>query len=55
MTSEPDYVKQTRIQEQVDAWYVRDGRDRRDHPLHSVYTGLAQKYGVNAGGQSDAD
>jgi hypothetical protein len=24
--------------------YLHDGRDQRDHKLHGVYTGLAQKY-----------
>tara|TARA_Y100000361_G_scaffold115367_1_gene106051 strand:+ start:1426 stop:1605 length:180 start_codon:yes stop_codon:yes gene_type:complete len=24
--------------------YVYDGRDKRDHPMHGIYTGLAQKY-----------
>ena len=24
--------------------YVYDGRDNRDHEMHGVYTGLAQKY-----------
>ena len=24
--------------------YLHDGRDKRDHKLHGVYTGLAQKY-----------
>ena len=24
--------------------YLYDGRDKRDHPMHGTYTGLAQKY-----------
>lgn len=24
--------------------YVYDGRDKRDHPRHGLFTGLAQKY-----------
>ena len=24
--------------------YLYDGRDKRDHPMHGFYTGLAQKY-----------
>lgn len=31
-------------QDQLDAWYVEDGRDAKEHPLHSLYTGLAEKY-----------
>ena len=31
-------------QDQLDAWYVEDGRDVKEHPLHSLYTGLAEKY-----------
>lgn len=31
-------------QNQLDAWYMEDGRDAKEHPLHSLYTGLAEKY-----------
>jgi hypothetical protein len=24
--------------------FMHDGRDKRDHPMHGLYTGLAQKY-----------
>ena len=24
--------------------YVKDGRESKDHPLHSMYSGLAEKY-----------
>lgn len=24
--------------------YLYDGRDKRDHPMHGLFTGLAQKY-----------
>jgi hypothetical protein len=29
--------------------YMYDGRDKRDHPMHGLYTGLAQKYQQFAG------
>ena len=28
----------------LDQLYVLDGRDKRDHKLHGLYTGLAFKY-----------
>jgi hypothetical protein len=28
----------------LDRLYVQDGRDRPEHPLHSLYTGLYQQY-----------
>lgn len=29
--------------------YVYEGRDKRDHPMHGLFTGLAQKYQQFAG------
>lgn len=29
--------------------YMYDGRDKRDHPMHGLFTGLAQKYQQFAG------
>ena len=29
--------------------YMYDGRDKRDHPMHGLFTGLAQKYQQSAG------
>ena len=29
--------------------YMYDGRDKRDHPKHGLFTGLAQKYQQFAG------
>jgi hypothetical protein len=31
-------------QEYLEWLYKLDGRDKKSHPLHSVYTGLAIKY-----------
>ena len=31
-------------QEYLEWIYKLDGRDKESHPLHSVYTGLAEKY-----------
>jgi len=33
-------------QKQIDAWYEEDGRSFSDHPMHRLYTGLAEKYRV---------
>jgi hypothetical protein len=33
---------QARRQAYLEALYHRSGRDRRDHPMHSLYTGLLQ-------------
>ena len=30
--------------EWLNALYLYEGRDKRDHPMHGFYTGLAQKY-----------
>jgi hypothetical protein len=35
--------EQTR-QDRLDAWYKQDGRGSKKHPMHSLYTGLADKY-----------
>lgn len=35
---------QNAVQERLDAWYALDGRHNHDHPMHSLYTGLAAKY-----------
>ena len=29
--------------------YLYDGRDKRDHPMHGLFTGLAKKYQQFAG------
>lgn len=26
----------------MDRWYVLDGRHRKDHPMHGLYTGLKE-------------
>jgi hypothetical protein len=44
MTRDCDPVQQTLRQQVLEDWYRRDGRDEPSHPLHSVYTGLAEKY-----------
>jgi hypothetical protein len=31
----------------LDKLYFWDGRDKKDHPLHSTYTGLYRKYTAN--------
>ncbi len=33
----------------INKLYAYDGRDKRDHPMHGLFTGLAQKYQQFAG------
>ena len=28
----------------MDIWYLEDGRKNPNHPMHGIYTGLAEKY-----------
>lgn len=39
-----DPVVQQARQDALDMLYLIDGRDAVDHPLHALYTGLAQQY-----------
>lgn len=48
-----DYVrKQFARQTQLNEWYELDGRQDKNHPMHSLYTGLAEKY-MNKEDQKD--
>lgn len=35
--------------ERLEELYRQDGRDKKDHPWHSRYTGLMEKYGNTQG------
>lgn len=37
-------IEQDAIQAQLEAWYRDDGREDKSHPMHALYTGLAEKY-----------
>lgn len=37
-------IEEQKRQEQLDEWYEKDGRSDKKHPMHSLYTGLADKY-----------
>ena len=39
-----DPIEEQKRQDRLDSWYEQDGRNEKDHPLHSLYTGLAEKY-----------
>lgn len=40
-----NYVsEQLERQKRLNKWYELDGRHDKDHPMHSLYTGLAEKY-----------
>ena len=30
--------------DELEALYIKDGRDKRDHPMYALYTGLYQAY-----------
>ena len=52
MTTQPpsanqcDPTAQLQRQELLEQLYVASGRDRKSHPLHSLYTGLYQEWTV---------
>lgn len=37
-------IEQDAIQQQLEAWYEADGRHDPAHPMHALYTGLAEKF-----------
>lgn len=37
-------IEEQKRQDRLDAWYEKDGRKAKDHPMHALYTGLAEKY-----------
>jgi hypothetical protein len=39
-----NHVEQQQRQERLEDWYKKDGRGSKRHPMHSLYTGLAEKY-----------
>ena len=39
-----DPIEEQKRQDRLESWYEQDGRNEKDHPLHSLYTGLAEKY-----------
>lgn len=36
-------IEQQAVQDQLDAWYEQDGRHDPAHPMHALYTGLAEQ------------
>lgn len=39
-----DPVQQSQRQAELEELYQRDGRDRKSHPMHALYTGLWQQW-----------
>lgn len=39
-----DPVEENKKQERLDRWFLQDGRDKKEHEFHMLYTGLADKY-----------
>lgn len=37
-------VEEQKRQDRLESWYEQDGRNEKNHPLHCLYTGLADKY-----------
>ncbi len=42
-------IEQQAIQDQMELWYETDGRHDLNHPLHGLYTGLAETYRMPQG------
>jgi len=40
-------VEDQRRADFLDSLYIQEGRDSKDHPLHSVYTGLYMQWVAN--------
>lgn len=45
-------AEEQRRQDRLDALYEKDGRNDKSHPMHALYTGLADKY-MNSEAQKD--
>lgn len=41
MMRECNPIEQQARQEQLERWYIADGRDNPEHPMFALYTGLA--------------
>ena len=39
-----DHRVESKRQERLESWYEQDGRSDKSHPMHALYTGLAEKY-----------
>jgi hypothetical protein len=37
-------AEEQKRQDRLESWYEQDGRNNKSHPMHSLYTGLADKY-----------
>lgn len=37
-------VEEQQRQDRLESWYKQDGRNDKNHSMHSLYTGLADKY-----------
>lgn len=44
-----DRIEEQKRQKRLEDWYEKDGRADKDHPLHALYTGLAEKYNNEEG------
>ena len=44
MLEHEDTAWQNAKQQRLDRLYIRDGRMDKNHPMHGLYTGLADKY-----------
>ena len=47
-----NHIEEQQRQQRLEQWYEEDGRSDKSHPMHALYTGLAEKYmnkeGANA-------
>jgi len=37
-------IEEQKRQDRLEAWYEKDGRNDKNHPMYALYTGLADKY-----------
>ena len=39
-----DHRVESKRQERLESWYEQDGRSDKGHPMHALYSGLAEKH-----------
>ena len=44
MLPNQDHLYMNAVQQRLERLYFIDGRDKKEHPQHGIYTGLTAKY-----------
>lgn len=39
-----DPIEENKKQQRLEEWFLKDGRDKKEHEFYMLYTGLADKY-----------